>query len=405
MASGKRTPRLDLNPSAADRWITCTASPRFVLANADKLPPDDGTKFSKEGTTAHEVAAAMLLDREPVVPEGCPPVDADMLWHGWNYAEYVQGLRKPGSILLVEQKLPLWYMPGRNCIVDAGIINPQDIHIVDFKYGEGVPVHPENNLQEVIYVKSVVEKHVGPLGHEFPVFLHIHQPRGRNATDSPFHVWKTTWGEIQKIAGKIENHAMVIQNAEPAGGVFLEFKPSEKACQWCPAKGFCSARQAELGKYLPALSEIEPRLEPFPSAGTVSAKQLANILRHKEQIVKWLNDAEAYALQLMKGGGKIPGFKLVTSRGGNRYWTNPKAAARALLKTILKREEVIEEKVIGPAAAEKLLGKHKFGAELVNLIAKPPGQPCIATEDDPRESCMLENAVGEFDDVTDDIFN
>ena len=59
MKRPKRAPRLDLNPSAADRWTTCTASPGFILANADKIPPDDGTKFSQEGTTAHEVAAAI----------------------------------------------------------------------------------------------------------------------------------------------------------------------------------------------------------------------------------------------------------------------------------------------------------------------------------------------------------
>lgn len=389
MTKPKRQPRLDLNPSAADRWTTCTASPGFILANADKLPSDDSTSFSQEGTTAHEVAAAYLQDREPN-PDKCPtPIDAKMLWHGWCYADFVSGLRKPGSRLLVEQKLPLWYMPERNCIVDATVINPQELHQIDFKYGEGVSVHPENNLQCITYVKNVVEKHLGPLGHEFPIFVHIYQPRGRNAADSPFHTWTTTWGEIEKLARSIANNASVILNSEGHQDIFLDFKPSEKACQWCPAKGFCSARQAELTKNVNVMSIVH---QDLPEANVITLTQLGAVLKYKDQITKWLKDAEEYALQFMKGGGKIPGFKLVTSRGGNRYWSNPKAAAKLLLATILKREEVIEEKVIGPAAAEKLLGKNKLSADLMNLIAKPPGQPCIATDDDPRESCLLDGA-------------
>lgn len=413
----KRIPRLDLNPSAADRWMTCTASPGFILANADKLPPDDGTVFSKEGTTAHEVAAAFLQDREPNLANCPTPIDVDMEWHGWTYADYVRGLRKPGGQIIVEQKLPLFYAESRNAIVDAAVINPGEMHVIDFKYGEGIIVSPIENLQATIYAKSVVwnwPKFGFPgkpvdkkgmswafdQGENFPVHIHIYQPRGRNASDSPFHIWTTTVGDIHERAKAVFHTACDIQEAQnPATPTIknrLTFAPSEKACQWCPAKGFCNHRHQD------AVDKLE--LAGFGGNQTVlNVNQLSKLLLHKEDILKWFKDAEAYALQFMKGGGKIPGFKLVTSRGGNRYWSNPmKAASILLLDTILKREEVIEERVIGPAAAEKLLGKHKFGAELMNLIAKPPGQPCIATEDDPRESCLLENAAGEFDDLDED---
>lgn len=384
----KRPPRLDLNPSAADRWTTCTASPAFILANADKLPPDDGTQWSQEGTLAHEVAAATLLGEK----QRAAGADADMLWHGWNYAEYVQGLRTGYGRLLVEQKLPLWYMPGRNAIIDAAIINPQEIHVIDYKYGEGVAVHPEGNLQATIYA-TIIAKQGPPLGHEFPIFIHIYQPRGRNAAESPFHVWETTWGVIENLAIGIEHIASQIQKPRFDG----TFVPSEKACQFCPAKGFCSARHDTLTKDIDALAVIQhDEIPDLPAAGTIGIKQLAAILKHKDQLVKWLNDASAYALQMMKAGTVIPGFKLVTSRGGNRYWTNPKAAEKLLLAGILKRSEVIEEKVITPAAAEKLIGK--LPVDLLDLVAKPPGQPVIASEDDKREG--IGGEVDAFDDLT-----
>lgn len=396
MKHDKRPPRLDLNPSSADRWTTCTASPGFILANWDKVPQDTSTRFSDEGTTAHEVAAAYLQDREPRESECPTPIDEDMRWHGWNYMEFVAGLRQPGSTLLVEQKLPLWYMPERNAIVDAAVINPQSLHIVDFKYGEGVAVHPEQNRQAVIYAKSVIASRKMILRADVPVSIHIYQPRGRNSGDSPSHTWETTWGEIETVANGIKSRADMII----VGSSGVDFAPSEKACQWCPAKGFCAARQAALTGDIEALAVISEDAPSLPAPGTVSVEQLAAILKHKKELVRWLDDAEGYALTHMKGGGRIPGFKLVTSRGGNRYWSDPKKAAELLLEnTVLKKSEVIEEKVIGPAAAEKLLGKNKFSVELTNLITKPEGQPMIATEDDPRESCLAD-ARGEFEKLS-----
>ncbi len=107
---------------------------------------------------------------------------------------------------------------------------------------------------------------------------------------------------------------------------------------------------------------------------------------------------QSYNKEQMVAGGKLPGFKLVLSRGGNRYWSDPIKAAKLLLEsTILKRDEVIEEKVIGPAAVEKKLGKHKFSADLMNLIAKAPGSPCIAPEEDSRELIGVVDAESEFE--------
>jgi hypothetical protein len=381
----KKPPRLDLNPSSADRWTTCTASPAFIRDNADKIPADSSTKFSQEGTTAHEVASALLESRPPRVKDSyfCPtPINAEMRSHAWNYMEYVEGLRAKNGLLMVEQKMELWYMPGRNAIVDAAVSNPDSLHVIDYKYGEGVVVSTEGNLQTAIYGKSIGHGLQLPTG--FPVFIHIYQPRGRNAEDSPSHTWETTWGEIEKIARKIGEKATLIQLGVKST---LQFAPSEKACRWCPAKGFCEARRQSLTGDIEALAVIEDKTSPsLTAANVMSVEQIGAVLQHKEEIGKWMKEVEEYALGFVQQGGKIPGQKLVMSRGGNRYWSDPRLAENLLLETtILNRREVIEEKVISPAAAEKLLGKNKFSVELTNLITKPPGQPGLAPLDDKRE--------------------
>ncbi len=395
MADYKNTPRIELNPSSADRWTTCTASPQFIFDNWSKIPPQD-TAWSKEGTTAHEVAAALLEDRKPN-PKECPTeITPEMRMHAWDYSEYVESLKEESNTVLIEQKFPLWYMPTRNAKIDVAVINPNHLHIVDYKYGEGVVVSPIDNLQGAIYARSVISKWnwVTRLAtSQFKVTIHIYQPRGRSAAESPFHIWETTWGEIEEFTNQVYEAAALIQTQRQTT-FRLQFKPSEKACQWCPAKGFCSERQRLLTAEIEPLAVIADAAPVLPQPRTITVEQFAAILKHEPQIIKWLSDAKEYALSFMKGGGKIPGFKVVTSRGGNRYWTNPLAAAKHLIKsTILKREEIIEEKVIGPAAVEKLLGKNKFPVAVANLIAKPPGQPVIAAADDPRENALLDGAT------------
>lgn len=395
-------PRLDLMPSAADRWTVCTASPRFCLENTALIPLDLSSKFSQEGTTAHEVAAAFLQDREPN-PENCPtPIDADMRMHGFDYAEYVLNLRTEGagmSKLIVEHKQGLWYYPGRNAIVDAAVINPDSLHVVDYKYGAGVVVSPIENLQTTIYAYQIALPLDLPL--DFPVFAHIYQPRGRDAGDDPAHTWETTIGDIAERAGRIAGKADIIRLNNEVKGDPLTFAPSEKACRWCPAKAICPARQGDMLNGIEALDTIEPP-KPLPLPEALSIEQLAAVLKHKSNIAKWLNDVEEYATNRMRDGNTVPGFKLVMSRGGNRYWSDPKKAAELLVKTtVLKRAEVVEEKTISPAAAEKLVGKKKFAADLEGLIARNPGAPEIAPADDKRESCMI-SGMTEFvalDDV------
>ena len=378
-----KPPRLDLNPSSADRWTTCTASPGFILENWDKIPKSTDTVYNQEGTTAHAVAAHLLglpLGQTPTAP------DEQMWLHGWNYHEYVLALRELGSKLLVEQKLPLWYMPARNCIVDAAVINKDNLHIIDYKYGEGIVVSPVRSLQATIYAQTIGSRMLPFPPDDFPVFVHIYQPRGRAGESGPGHVWETTWGEIAEIAAEIHQKAIQIQdnfNVFPSSRPENVFAPSDKACQWCPAKGFCTARQQSLAEGF----EIIETTQQTMVLSSLTIEQRALIQRHGAAMKSWIEDVQEYNLQQANAGEKLPGFKLVMSRGGNRYWSDPKKAADLLVQdTILKREEVVEEKTISPSAVEKLIGKGKFTTELSSLIQKPSGSAVLAPEEDKREA-------------------
>lgn len=377
-----KTPRLDLNPSSAARWVTCTASPRFILENADKLPPDD-TVYNQEGTTAHEVAAAMLEGREVNTAECPTPITKEMRVHAWNYMEYVQSL---GDKIIVERKFPLWYMEGRNGRVDTIAFSNGHTHVVDYKYGQGVIVDPFENLQGAIYARSAMEEALVfgeiPKGQfvESPVSIHIYQPRGRGAEDAPFHVWETTWGQILEFTKQVTDAAELI-----LGDGETEFRPSDKACRFCPAKGFCTARTKDFVRDVKVLPPVQTGKLTLPPASVITMEQLAAVLQHGEAIKQWVDDAKEYALEHMKNGGKIEGFKLVQGRAGNRYWTDEEKAAALLLEhTHLRENEVWEKSVVSPGGAEKLLGKKALTLDLLNLVARAEGKPTIAPVADKR---------------------
>lgn len=323
--------------------------------------------------------------------------------HAWDYMEFVLGLKESAdSKLLVEQKLPLWYMPGRNAIVDVAVINENSLHVIDYKYGQGITVEVENNLQAIIYAYSIGKDLL--LHDDCPVHLYIYQPRGRSAQDSPYQTWQTTWKHVKKVAYSIELKAFAVKLSN-AGSIkveakSLEFKPSEKACQWCPAKGFCIARANEYLGDLVSLDEVtNPRTPYLPTREALTTEQRAAVQKNGKMLIKWLEDVMKYNLTSMNAGQPLPGYKLVTSRGGNRYWINPKKAAQVLIEsTVLRREEVITETTISPAEVEKLLGKNAMCGELMNLIGKPAGSPTIAPEADKRQSLQSE-AASEFYDL------
>ena len=133
-------------PSSASRWTECTASISFVEANASRLPPE-GSVFADEGTKAHELAAKLLTGATRLLDTQ----DADMITHVRDYVEFVRDKVAPGDRLMVERRVPLFYLPEQRGTTDAAIIGPKGIYIADLKYGAGVSVYAKDNKQLAIY--------------------------------------------------------------------------------------------------------------------------------------------------------------------------------------------------------------------------------------------------------------
>ena len=173
--------------------------------------------------------------------------------------------------------------------------------------------------------------------------------------------------------------------AEQALSDGAPFGPSEKACRWCPAAGFCTARVQQ--------TVVEDFGEPWAEepaipvqAEAMTPEQLGAVLERIPAIKAWCADVEKYALEkAYSRGEQIPGWKVVLS-GGRRGITDDAAAIQTLIDAGYKAEQVATFKTKGIGELEKLVGKKELPELLGDLLAKSKGRESLVPESDKRQA-------------------
>src|SRR5574344_1411199 len=157
-----------LSPSAAHRWMNCTAAPRLEI-NVE----DAGSDYAAEGTLAHAYSALKLKKflGLPTADEE-KEIEALSQYHTGEMDEYTDTyvtivLEKFNTArahtkdaqLLVETRLDFSkHIPDAFGTADAIIIADGTIDEMDFKYGKGVKVSAFQNPQMMIYGLGAFEK-------------------------------------------------------------------------------------------------------------------------------------------------------------------------------------------------------------------------------------------------------
>ena len=370
-----------LSPSKAHTWTECTAALAFVKANEHRLPPDKPGPAAMEGTKAHTVAEYLLLSKK--APKWA---SKEMLRHGKAYAEFCHEIMGPKRDVIrwgAEYRAPLYYLPSECGTVDFHAITKTGVHLVDYKYGYD-PVDSEKNLQMAIYARSLIEDMfdgfwMAAPADNFPVTMTIFQPR----LEVDHVTWTTTWGELKAFTDeRITPKAQSILRGDP--GVF---KCGPKICKWCRGAAICEAYNDNMLNDFKDVVEDVVHDAALPIADLITDERLVTIFNNRDRLTDWLKEIEKFVNGRMLSGKKLPGVKLVLSRGGHRRWTDPIKAGDLLLSLKLPFDDVFPPSdVITPAQAEKLTDKMKGPKkiELQRLIVKPPGRPIAVPENDPR---------------------
>lgn len=362
-----------LGASSAARWIACTPS-----ARATEGLPDQESTYAAEGTRAHEVCEKALRYKLAKWEAG-KPFDLLSDWaqqsmptEMFNAAnQYVSFLHdqwvgfscRPGVFIEQEVDVSRW-VPGGFGTCDCLMIGGGLLHIIDFKYGQGVPVSPVRNPQLMYYALGAYALFDG-LESIDTVRMSIVQPRIQEEPET----FEMPLADLLDWAREVLQPA-----AEMAWRGEGTFCPGEH-CRFCKAHPACRGWQ---GKYGPLAG-----FEPLPQPATLSDEELGEWLQKVEGLAAYARELEDYAQTALLEGRTLPGWKLVQGRS-TRKWTDQDAAFRQMEADGIDEAMLYTRTPISLTAAEKMLGKKKFAEVMSAFITRAPGAPKLAKDSDPR---------------------
>lgn len=363
-----------LSPSAAHRWLHCTAAP-----TVEALLPDPGSTYAAEGTLAHAIAELKLRKAmvEPMGPKKFanalknlqqdPAYDPEMLSHTDAYLDYIKEIAhsfpaKP--YVAAETRLDLSNVaPECSGTADCIIIGGHDLHVIDLKYGKGKQVDAEGNEQLRLYGIGAVLANA--LFYDIQtVHMHIFQPRiNHTSVETMSRDELMDWGVFEvrpkaktAYAGPGEHHA-------------------GEWCQFCRARGQCPAQASQLLEGAAPYRAQDPLL--------MASADYTTLLPQLSALKSWIGQVEDAALHRLLAGEDIPGYKLVEGRSV-RAFSDQDAAFDAIIAAGYDKDLLYERKPLTLSATEKLVGKTKFAELAGQYILKPPGAPTVVPISDKR---------------------
>lgn len=368
-----------LSASGAHRWLLCTPS-----AKLEGKFPDTTSEAAKEGTLAHELAELKVRNyfnpddvSKRKLTYAVKKLKENELWqdemitHTDTYVDYIRDIsvKLPSQPAVeIEKRLDLGaYVPDGFGTADFIMFQGEDLYVVDFKYGKGVPVSAEENPQMMLYALGAYKAYcfLYPIRN---IHLSIVQPRLDSISE-----WSCSLDDLLKFGIYVtERAALAIEGAG-------EFCPGEKQCRFCRAKQQCRAR-ADYNVQM-AFSADKGKLPPL-----ITAAEVGEYLTRGEDLEKWLKDLKEWALSECLAGHEVPGWKAVEGRG-SREWTDMDAAFDKLTRSGVTEEAMLWEKnPLTLAQVEKLVGKKDFQDAVGEFVIKKPGKPALVKESDKREA-------------------
>ena len=367
-----------LSASSSSRWLSCTPSARL-----EQEFKDQETMAAAEGTAAHALAEYKLrryLEQKAKKPKSefdGPEMEAytdDYVSFVKETFETVKQTEK-AAMMLIEQHLDFSsYVPDGFGTGDCVIVADGKLHVIDFKYGQGLLVNSEHNTQMMLYALGALEL-FDNLYDLDTVAMTIFQPRRENVS---------TW-EI----GVNELHDWAEETLKPKARLAFagmgEYK-SGPWCQFCRAKAKCRARAEENLRSVRADFDLPPVL---------TDDELEEILPRLDGIGKWAKELMTYAtLSAINNGKNWKGFKLVEGRS-TRKFSDEKAVAEAAIEAGFKK--IYKKSLITLTEMEKLMTKEKFAEVIGPLVIKPQGKLTLVPNADKRQEVNV-NIEEDFKD-------
>jgi hypothetical protein len=350
--------------STAKRVIACPGS----VALVDQMPPQPSSSYADEGTLLHDTIADVLDFK------GTPE---SYLGRKHNDVVLTQDLidtkLQPALVALdeVDPDASMQYMvesrvgfgellPDVFGSTDLlGRIDNRAI-VLDWKFGDGVPVSPEENPQLLFYAAAAMRTPATRWAFEDAdeIELIIIQPPSIKR-------WLTTPARVKAFEGELV--AAVNKALKPDAPLAVG-----DHCRWCAAKPICPLMTGAVDRM------VKAKLEALPH------DQIARYLDMVPTVEAFIKDLQQLAHGLLEEGQPVPGYKLVPKRA-IRKWTTDEAKVAAWLEA--NGVEPWVRKLPTITEVEKVLKKAKveLPAELAPAVSSGS---TLAPESDPRPAVL-----------------
>lgn len=348
-----------LGASSYERWGACPGSVN-LSEGIEKVE----SSYAAEGTFGHDIAAHFLISGAWKIDEKCTP---EMQSHLEVYINEVCRLRLIGpDFEFIEQKFDLSkYFPNLFGTGDYVCYfgDTKTLHVLDLKYGAGVPVEVKANKQLLYYAVGALHENKVPIEK---VVLTIVQPRAFHKDGPVRHYECTPMEVLEYIADLVDDAKKTTEENAPLN--------AGEHCRWCPARGICPERKKI------AIVEAQKAFAPTLKYDPVELSRTLSVLDHIES---WASGVREFAYREAMAGRIPPGFKLVDKRASRKWRDN--VHLDTLVKTFGKRQSdfLTSPEVISVAQAEKVVGKKAFSeAEEFLVIKESSGQNLVPEHDD-----------------------
>ena len=407
-----------LPPSGAHRWKRCAGS---VAATIDA--GDSSSEYAREGSAAHVLGERALnyadagrkaefwigetisieYEENGEKKSQSFTVDQEMADYVQMYVDQV--MREPGE-LFVEEKFDLsevYGVEGQFGTGDAVKLDYENerLYVGDLKYGQSQNniVYAKDNDQLYSYAAGALRQYEMVADWK-TITVAIHQPRLYHydeftITREALEAWIA---ETKEDAA----HAYSLIGA-PMEAIEAAMVPGEKQCQWCSLKATCGPLAVWVNQQVFEDFTVINKVPEQPrEAAGLSSELLGTLVSRSDLIESVTREWRAEGKRRLEAGMKIPGWKLVTGKKGNREFSSKDKAEAVMKAARLKSDEMYSKKLITPTVAAKLLEKPKpkVWAKLLVLVTQKDGAPAMALASDKRVALIVAEEH-QFKDVTD----
>lgn len=418
-----------LAPSAASRWFACPGSIRMSQGIENR-----GSVYADEGSAAHELAQHCYstgfdadrflgefvnLDAADAAEKVCDvshngersfKVDDEMADGVQTYLDLVRGIATThgGMEVSCEEFVDLSYLgvPGLDGgTADFAAYDPQDkvLELVDFKYGRGVAVDPQENKQLLCYALGAIRRFSNR--GLAKLRLTVVQPRCPHP-GGPVRTWEADVLDLLDFEAELRTRAQKTIEASQLFDLRQGHETDWRAlylragehCKFCPAGAACPERRGHMLKLAQAEFSAVGEMT-LPVVAELSGDQLSRLLGDVDQIEDWCRRVKDHA-HLEASHGRIPpGWKLVAKRA-TRKWKDEGNITWALEEVFGVTDVYQPMKLKSPAQIEPLMpGKNKAARAkaLDQFVTKESSGSVLAPESDPRPAVQAD--ASEFGEV------